>query len=398
MDQRPEPDQRPDFKTDIELIGRIRAVPTLLDVVCLTTGMRFAAVARVTEDRWIACRVRDDINFGLRPGGELPVETTICDAIRKTQTAVIIENVADDPRYVRHDTPKMYGFQSYISVPVVLPDGTFFGTLCAIDPLPARIHTPQIVGMFEKFAELIGYYYEAELQLRMKDEQILDEGRTAQLREQFIAVLGHDLRNPLAGVAAGIRLIGNTPLDRKAQGIVPLVQASVARMAALIDNIMDFARGRLGDGLTLARQKADLNAVIAPLVDELLAAHEGRTIERDLRLPKPVDCDPVRIAQLVSNLLANALTYGAADGPVRLRATEQGGRLELSVSNTGDPIPPSLLAHLFEPFERGTVRPSQQGLGLGLYIAYQIARAHGGKLAVASCAEETRFTFTMPTG
>ncbi len=388
--------QETNFDSDIEMIGRIRAVSTILDVVCLATGMRFAAVARVTGDRWIACQVRDDIDFGLQPGGELSVETTICAAIRKSRTPVIIENVVEDPCYRTHRTPQLYKFQSYISVPVILPDGRFFGTLCAIDPLPAPIDTPQIRGMFEKFADLIGFYYDAELRLQTKDEQILDGGRTSQLREQFIAVLGHDLRNPLAGIDAGLRLIGKTPLDPKAQGLVPLIQSSIARMAALIDNIMDFARGRLGDGLTLSSKTTDLGPVLTQVVDELLAAHEARKIELEIRLPRPVTCDAVRMSQLVSNLLANALTYGAPEAPIRLGAFERNGFLELFVSNKGDPIPPSLLAHLFEPFERGAVRPSQQGLGLGLYIASQIAEAHGGKLEVSSSIEETRFTFTMP--
>src|SRR5271169_4025998 len=93
------------FQADIAAVGSIPAVPTILDVVCRTTGMRFAAVARVTEDRWIACSVRDDIAFGLKPGGELKVETTICHEIRQSGQAVIIDNVAEDTVYCAHHTP-----------------------------------------------------------------------------------------------------------------------------------------------------------------------------------------------------------------------------------------------------------------------------------------------------
>src|SRR5580700_6264963 len=118
-----------DYQADIAAIGRIDAVPTILEVVCRTTGMGFAAVARVTEDRWIACSVKDDIAFGLQPGGELKVETTICHEIRQSGEPVIINHVAESMVYCRHPTPAMYGFQSYISMPIVLPDGTFFGTL-----------------------------------------------------------------------------------------------------------------------------------------------------------------------------------------------------------------------------------------------------------------------------
>src|ERR1700734_3878203 len=184
-----------DFQTDIESVRRIKAVPTILDVVCRTTGMRFAAVARVTEDRWVACSVLDEIDFGLKPGGELQVETTICHQIRQCREAVVINHVAEDEVWRQHPTPAMYGFQSYISMPIILADGTFFGTLCAIDPRPARVNTPEIIGMFRLFAELIAIHLDATDRVAASEARLLSERETSELREQFIAVLGHDLRN-----------------------------------------------------------------------------------------------------------------------------------------------------------------------------------------------------------
>jgi GAF domain-containing protein len=143
---------------DVSVIQRIPVVLTALDVVCDTTGMGFAVVARVTEDRWVACQVRDRINFGIEPGDELVIETTICRDIRQSGLPVAIDEVATDRIYSQHRTPKLYGFQSYISVPLLLPDGTFFGTLCAVDTKPARVNTPGAVGMFKLFAELIGFH------------------------------------------------------------------------------------------------------------------------------------------------------------------------------------------------------------------------------------------------
>src|ERR1700744_3355939 len=106
------------FQDDVEAVGRIPAVPTILDVVCRTTGMGFAAVARVTEDRWIACSVQDSLQFGLQTGGELKGQTTICHEIRQHREPVIINHVAEDATYCGHHTPEMYGFQSYISMPI----------------------------------------------------------------------------------------------------------------------------------------------------------------------------------------------------------------------------------------------------------------------------------------
>src|ERR1700722_501867 len=134
---------------DITAVSRIDAVASILEIVCRTTGMGFAAVARVTRDRWVACAVRDEIAFGLLPGGELDVKTTICDEIRDSGRAVVIDHVAQDDDFRDHHTPRMYGLQSYISMPIILPGGGFFGTLCAIDPRPARLNRPEVIGMFK---------------------------------------------------------------------------------------------------------------------------------------------------------------------------------------------------------------------------------------------------------
>ncbi|MBM1173861.1 GAF domain-containing sensor histidine kinase [Microvirga arabica] len=393
-----------DFEADLAAIDRIQAVPTILEVVCRTTGMGFAAVARVTEDRWIACAVRDDIQFGLQPGGELKLETTICHEIRQAGKEVVIDHVAEDQTYCRHHTPAMYGFQSYISMPLVLADGSFWGTLCAIDPRPARLNTPVTIGMFKLFAELIGFHLQAgerlaasEANLATSEADLLDERKTSELREQFIAVLGHDLRNPLASIDAGAKMLLREPLSPKGMTVVDLVQSSVKRMAELIDNVLDFARGRLGSGLTLERDaRVPLGEVLEQVVDELRAAWPDRRIETRLAVTKTVSCDRARIAQLLSNLVANAITHGASEETIVVHASTLGGNFELSVANQGEPIPPATMKRLFQPFFRVAARPSQQGLGLGLYIACEIARAHGGSLDVTSDQEETRFTFRMP--
>ena len=388
-----------DFDADIAAVQRIGAVSRILEVVCRTTGMGFAAVARVTEQRWIACAVRDEIQFGLQPGGELKIETTLCNEIRQSGEALVIDHVAEDKDFCGHPTPAMYGFQSYISVPVVLTNGAFFGTLCALDPQPARVNTPETIGMFKLFAELFAFHLEAVDRLASSEATLSNERKTAELREQFIAVLGHDLRNPLASIDAGTRLLLKTPLDEKATNILGLMRSSVSRMSGLINNLLDFARGRLGGGLPLIRN-ADkpLEPVLNQVISELRQSAPDRVIETRFALTEPVNCDRARVAQLLSNVLGNALAYGAVDEPIRVRAKTENAMFELSIANAGDAIPPAALEKLFQPFSRGAVRPNQQGLGLGLYIAAEIARAHDGTLDVASSAEETRFTFRMPVG
>jgi len=205
-------------------------------------------VARVTDERWIACAVRDEINFGLVPGGELELQTTICNEIRGSGTAVVIDHVAEDPAFRDHATPRLYGFESYISTPIRF-GGEFFGTLCAIDPRPAALSGGQALAMLELFAELIGSHLDAQAALARSQAALLSERETSELRDQFIAVMGHDLRNPLAAIDASAQLLAKGQPPERAGFILRQMQSSVERMAGLIDNVMDFARGRLGGGL-----------------------------------------------------------------------------------------------------------------------------------------------------
>src|SRR5215217_3776168 len=205
---------------DLQAVASIDAVPSILEVVCHITGLGFAAVARVTEDEWVALAVRDTIGFGLQPGGELAIKTTICNEIRASRELVVIDHVAEDPDFRDHPTPKQYGFQSYISVPIILRSGEFFGTLCAIDPKPAKVSDPATIKTFQLFAELLALHMENRERVTTTTVALLDERRTAELREQFIAVLGHDLRNPLAAIDGGARLLSKSSLDERATAVV----------------------------------------------------------------------------------------------------------------------------------------------------------------------------------
>ncbi len=380
----------------LSILSELPAIQPILDVICRTTGLGFAVLAQVTDRKWVACAVLDRIDFGVRPGGELDLETTICHEIRRHRQPVVIDNVAESVLYCDHPTPKMYRFQSYISVPVLLPDGTFFGTLCALDPQPRTLSTPAVTEMFRLFSQLIAFQLDAQAKVASTQADLRRERDAAELREQFIAVLGHDLRNPLAAITAGARRLQRTPADRELV-TAHMVQAA-GRMARLIDNVLDFARGRLGGGLALAVGAEPLEPILRQVLSETQTSSPDRVIQVDIALPRPVLCDASRIGQLFSNLLGNAVSHGSAEQPIRVSAQIVGDMMELSVANGGDPIPPEALEHLFHPFFRGKLRRNQNGLGLGLYIAAEIARAHHGTLSVQSDPGETRFTFRMPAG
>jgi sigma-B regulation protein RsbU (phosphoserine phosphatase) len=144
------------------------------------------------------------------------------------------------------------------------------------------------------------------------------------------------------------------------------------------------------------RRNEPLEPVLREVMAELSANRPDRVAETAFALIEPINCDRVRITQLFSNLLSNALSYGSADQPVRVRAISDAGSFELSVTNAGAPIPPDALERLFQPFYRSAVLDNREGLGLGLYIAHEIAKAHGGTLGVTSTEGETCFTFRMP--
>ncbi len=390
---------------DMDSVGReaaavieIDAVPHILDIVCRTTGMRFAAIARVTSDRWITCASLDRLGFGLGPGDELDVTTTICHEVRSCRQVIVIDDVDTSNTYRDHHTPLRYGFKSYISTPIIRQDGSFFGTLCAIDPLPRRLDEPGTLALFRSFAELIAMQLDGVDALNGSQQALGREQATARLREEFLAVLGHDLRNPLAALASGARLLEREAPNGRAKKTVALMQSSVRRMTALVDNLLDLAQGRLGGGIPVEITRCEtLRQEFEQVVDELRATG-GNEIRLSCDLDGPIACDPRRMGQLLSNLVANALTHGADGAPVTVEAGRKDGDFRLSVVNHGDPIPPEILGSLFQPFFRGGTTASAHGLGLGLYISDQIAKAHCGSLSAGSTAAETRFTMTMPLG
>ena len=219
----------------------------------------------------------------------------------------------------------------------------------------------------------------------------------SQLREQFVAVLGHDLRNPLGAIALGASLLKDKQKGPKEEKVVALMAESVERMNEMIGNVLDFARGRLGAGLKMnMNSDAALLPILEHVVSELQMIWPGRLIKTNYAAAPVTFCDRDRIGQLFSNLLANALRYGPEHEAVRVETRDIGNVFELSVANGGEPISPLAMRHLFQPFVRGAIMADKEGLGLGLYIASEIARAHGGTLTATSDASETRFTLRLP--
>lgn len=219
---------------------------------------------------------------------------------------------------------------------------------------------------------------------------------TLRLNEELMAVVGHDLRNPLNVVLMTTAVLETTS-DPQLKKCVERLQSSGARMQQIIEELFDLARARLGGGIPIERKPLDLEAVTRKAVAEFEATSPSRPI--DVRVSGDVNgsWDAGRLAQVLSNLIGNALRHGSVSVPITVELS--GGEQEVVASvHNGGTIPPDLMPRLFEPFQPGVGRRTRaEGLGLGLYIVQQIVHAHGGEVRVSSSPEAgTRFEVRLP--
>jgi signal transduction histidine kinase len=381
-------------------IGRIDAVPPLLEVLCGVSGMRLAMVAHVDGKVWTVCAVKDDLHIGITPGGPLGLRTNLDLESQTSRTPVVMEQVGSDADHSAHDRQGLYQVESYVSVPIFLPNGSYFGVLCALDPKATKIGQPFILSMFKHFATIIASQLSQQLQTERERSALLDERAAGELREQFIAILGHDLRNPLQAILAGSDLLKRQLTDPVLSAIADRIKTNVRRMSSLIDDVLDFARARLGGGIPVELTEVeDINTGLWAVIQELQDAQPDCKIISNISVKRSVRCDLGKLQQVASNLLANALTHGLSSSPIEISAWADESDFVLEVWNVGEPIPVQSIDKIFEPFWRHSVSASRQGLGLGLHICSQIVRAHDGRMTVASTRENgTRFTARLPLG
>lgn len=227
-----------DFEFDIEAIAGFSAVPFMLEMICQSTGMGFSAVARVTENRWITCAVLDKIAFGLEQGGELKIETTICNEIRQSHQRVVIDDVHADPFFSTHHTPAMYGFRSYISVPIILKDGSFFGTLCAIDPKPAKLNNPKTVMTFQLFANLIAMHLNAFGAAEINAFQLEEANKSSEQRRALADVLGAEANDCLTAIDAGLHTLQVMHVEDPERNTTHELVSNVHKIKGIIDKLL----------------------------------------------------------------------------------------------------------------------------------------------------------------
>ena len=384
----------PLIEKDIQTIQSIEAVPYIMKMLSDATGLRFICIARVTEVKWTTCAVLDLVNFDLNPGDELEITTTFCSQVRRSSQPIVIEHAQTDAHYSKSEIPIMYGFESYFSFPIFNSNGDFFGTLCGLDPLPAKLKTTEIEHQIKSFAELISRQIEVDQRLSIAESDLFNQKTAFKLQEQYIAILGHDLRTPLSALTMGVSFLKQQVKDETSQKILARMDNSTTRMTRLISDVMDLTREKMGNGMVLNIKTVDnLEDTLTHTVSELSGLHPQRAIQTDINIKGLVDCDPERIAQLLSNLLINAIVHGDPAQMIDVKSTIEDGIFSLSVSNGGEPITPEKIDKLFKPFWQNESNKKTGGLGLGLFIASQITSAHNGTLKVSSNESKTVFTF-----
>jgi len=268
----------------------------------------------------------------------------------------------------------------------------------AVDYMVKPVHPDVLLGKVRNLVAL----YDQGLELERRAELLLEQQRrlaaadaAVRKRDVNIGIIAHDLRNPLFAIVTGAKVLGKIPdLPPKAHAVAERIDRSAHRMATMIRDILDFARGHLGGGIPLDRRPVDLGSVCRSIAQEIEAAHASEQaiaveVAGDLR----GSWDPARIEQAVSNLLANAIQHGAGNATLRISGDDP-RHVVVEVHNHGEPIPPEKVPGLFEAFQKGDKSPA--GLGLGLFIVREIVRAHEGTIDVASAGGGTTFTMRLP--
>ncbi len=284
------------------------------------------------------------------------------------------------------------GTHQAVCVPLKTRGATFGAITFVVGDAPPRIHGPTDVGLAETLAHRAA--------LALDNARLYAEAlRRADFERHLMGIVSHDLTTPISAISLGTGLLladrDLTPRQRTGLG---RIDSSVKRAHRLIRDLLDFTQARLGEGLPMHPQPLELHGLTRTVIEEIAAANPAR----QLRITSSGDTrgswDPDRLAQVLTNLVNNALSYSPADTPVRVEVLGEGEAVLLRVHNAGEPIPAELLTRLFEPLERGTL-PGNGGrsIGLGLFIVDHIVRAHGGAVEVRSEPHEgTTFTVRLP--
>lgn len=304
---------------------------------------------------------------------------------------LLVNKASADPRFRNHPGLLVHGIESYIAVPLYRQDGTYFGTLCAADYLPADL-TEDSFDLFHLLSQLIAFELEADEQQQVREVQ--HEALT-----EFISTASHNLRTPLTALRLAMSAVGTSVSDRlrpDEQRMMENVRRNIDRLNIHVNDLLTFNQSE-ANALHVESTYFDLRTVVTNAigVTNSLISEQGHTLEIDLSEALETEGDPRRLEQVVVNLLENALQYSAPGTPIGISGWATSDQVHISVTDRGPGIPVEHREHIFQRFYR--VSTPVSGSGLGLAIARTIVNMHGGRIWVEDNAGGgAAFHITLP--
>lgn len=419
---------------DINDISSLDIVPTMLNVLCQTTGLGFAAVARVTDEHWIICAANDTIDFGLGKGSQLDVTTTLCNELKVTAQPLVLCNVDDDAIYGTHKTPLTYGFKSYVSVPIFRKDGRYFGSLFAIDPQPKPFNTEAVSGMLTLFAQLISLNLSTNEQIKLNEIQyfkdrafinaleVKAQERTKELRdnndalarsnkelEAFAYISSHDLQEPLRKIQTLSSMITEREsgrLSETGQDYFNRIRNAAGRMQSLINDLLAYSRVDMAER---SFKDTDLTEIVRQVREDLAEELQKHRAIIEVGEMCTLKLIPYQFRQLLQNLFTNSIKF--ANPTVaphitiscrRVTASLPGYRKDtlfhqITVADNGIGFEQQYADKIFTLFQRLNDRKLYSGTGIGLAIVKKIVQNHHGYITASGSPNQgATFTIYLP--
>lgn len=413
---------------NIDDIANLDIVPTMLSVLCQTTGMGFAGVAHVTDDYWLLCSANDNINFGLKPGDQLDVKTVLCNELKVTAQPLVISNIDTDPYYSKHVTPLTYGFKSYASVPIFRKDGRYFGSLFAIDPKPREMNAEAVSGMLTLFSQLISVHLSTNEQMKLSEVQfnrdrafinaleVKAEERTRELKdnvdalarsnkelEAFAYISSHDLQEPLRKIQTLISMIAEKESDNLSPTGLDYfgrIRNAAGRMQSLIKDLLTYSRADLSDP---EFKTTNLGDIVNQVREDLTEQLQNKEAEVEVGPMCSMHIIPFQFRQLLQNLITNSIKFARQGIPPRIYIGCTEERIDnlqfykITVSDNGIGFEQEYAERIFTLFQRLNDKKLYSGTGIGLAIVKRIVDNHKGFItATGTPGQGATFTIYMP--
>lgn len=423
----PDNNQQVNIQQDIQTVQEIPIIPSMLDSLCSTLGLGWAAISRVTENKWVACSVKDDLGYNLGPGDEIPFENTFCKDVRNSGQLVVMDDATTDEQYKDHPIPAMFGFRSYLSFPIVLPDGTFFGTLCGLDPEPRKMNNPTVRGMFKLYSELIAFHLQnhketskgndplnKDLPLKERLEAQKKFTRTLEtkvisitqelvkqniimdrMREdlrKFTSISSHQLQEPLRKMQVISSLIEEKEAERlspQSKHYFRRIKRSAQQMRDLVTALFTYSQMAFQQGHF---KSTSLDDLLKTPLETLKEEIESKNAEVKIRSSIDLNVNQEQFQLLLELMLDNSLKFSHPERTPEIVVEGKGishdfnshslrvhgkGYKHITIQDNGIGFDPNLGDELFKLFQ--TLPGSEQnGSGAGLAVVKKVVENHHG--------------------